>query len=883
MPLALGDVLGGVPITTPGRLEDAQALAAALALVALTDEVLTSAERLSIVGELERRWSIRVERDAVDEVIERVAAAPRRPLIDAILVAAAGWPDDLRRELFDALVETVRSDANLSVAERRFLETFARGLGCECDPADLEVGPEAGEATEVLAQVTLGEGILLSLGRAISADIRLPRAPLDPVQATLTLRQGMLDVESVGEEDLLTFRGKPIPGRVRVPPGEEVSVGRYRLRLEPGSQHVSVLRRGAATTLAAEGVAVAIPFRGAMRTIVRDVSFSVRAGEMVAVIGPSGCGKSSLLSVLNGTAAASAGHAALDGVRVGPGVQAVVRRISFVPQDDLLYAALTVEESVTASARLKGLGRTAVAEMEVLVHEMLERLGLGPAELRESRIGDAVQRGISGGQRKRVSVAQELVGDDTDVLILDEPTSGLDPRNEANVLAMLREIADGGKVVIVTTHAVFNRGLRAFDKVLCLAAGGHFAWFGPAEGVLDHFGAAGIEEVFEKLERWEPARAGGASTGHEADPLRRRHPAVKRALGFWQQLVVLVGRQLKVRVRDPAGVLLALLVPAAVVMALRFIYLRDCVEPSGLFVLSLAALWSGISFTVRDIIADVAVVRHETRTRTTVVSTYASKAIVALLASVLMTALLVVALFTVLDVEDVNRYAGWAGSGTRGILFSVNLMSPGLVFMLLFAAHLVGNAVGLLLSSVFRTAEAAVFTIPLVLVPLIAAGGSLVAPRDLPKDLARVLDVNPLYWTYTGLLASSANVCQPRSREARTAADPRLNVEQMEKMCKDETWRRVTPPEGRHPGSRSTDFVRSVASCARNSYLSAGEFYDRVGMAAVEPKDDAGQPTGDPVRHLQRGRLITAILALIGLGALAHAAAMLRCWRRLRA
>lgn len=153
----------------------------------------------------------------------------------------------------------------------------------------------------------------------------------------------------------------------------------------------------------------------------------IQPGEMVAVMGPSGSGKSTLLAVLNGQLAPAAGRIMIGGLDLHDHFELFRGRIGYVPQDDILHADLTVWQALWYAARLRLPRDMADAEIARRIRQVLEQLGLEGTE--DTRVGDQRKRGISGGQRKRVNLAMELLTDPP-ILVLDEPTSGLEHRHD---------------------------------------------------------------------------------------------------------------------------------------------------------------------------------------------------------------------------------------------------------------------------------------------------------------------------------------------------------------------------------------------------------------------------------------------------------------------
>ena len=189
--------------------------------------------------------------------------------------------------------------------------------------------------------------------------------------------------------------------------------------------------------------------------------------SLTCVLGQSGAGKTSLLNILSGKGAGHfVGTMALAGV--GPVTVAQLRRCSsFVPQDDIMHDSLTPREQLTYYARLRRPAEPAAATA-ARVEALLARLGLGPAA--DVRVGNPVAPGISGGQRKRLSVGMELL-DSPSLLALDEPTSGLDSRAQVRLAAFLRSLRDGdGVTVVATVHSPGAAVFLGFDQAIVLAS-----------------------------------------------------------------------------------------------------------------------------------------------------------------------------------------------------------------------------------------------------------------------------------------------------------------------------------------------------------------------------------------------------------------------------
>lgn len=227
------------------------------------------------------------------------------------------------------------------------------------------------------------------------------------------------------------------------------------------------------------------------RELLADVSFVLPERSFLAVVGPSGAGKSTLLGALTGFRPADVGSVQYDGRDLYDNYAELRHRIGFVPQDDILHTPLTVRRALNYAARLRFPQDVSAKERSQRIEEVLHELGLTAQA--DQRIDS-----LSGGQRKRTSVALELLTKPS-LLFLDEPTSGLDPGYEKSVMQTLRSLADDGRSVVVVTHNVAH--LNLCDRLLILAPGGRLAYFGPPQHALSYFRCDDFADLFTLLEK----------------------------------------------------------------------------------------------------------------------------------------------------------------------------------------------------------------------------------------------------------------------------------------------------------------------------------------------------------------------------------------------
>ncbi|MBC7545126.1 MAG: ABC transporter ATP-binding protein [Candidatus Sericytochromatia bacterium] len=227
--------------------------------------------------------------------------------------------------------------------------------------------------------------------------------------------------------------------------------------------------------------------RRGRRDILNHVTVNLLGGEFVAVLGPSGSGKSTLIKALIGLVRLSTGHVLVNGK--AQSAHAWQGRLGYVPQDDIVHTGLIVTQALRYAADL----RLPKGEHQAVRDTVLRQLGLW--DHRHQRIST-----LSGGQRKRVSLAMELLSD-PELLMLDEPTSGLDPALEASMMRLLASLAAKGMLVVATTHAMAS--LAAASRIL-VVHGGHIVYDGPPATLCSYFGVPTAEAVFGQLKSHSP-------------------------------------------------------------------------------------------------------------------------------------------------------------------------------------------------------------------------------------------------------------------------------------------------------------------------------------------------------------------------------------------
>ncbi|HEY7277352.1 MAG TPA: ATP-binding cassette domain-containing protein [Trebonia sp.] len=339
-----------------------------------------------------------------------------------------------------------------------------------------------------------------------------------------------------------------------------------------------------------------------------DVSLAIGSGELVAIIGASGSGKTTLLDTMCGLRPPAAGTVSLTS-----------RSVGYVPQDDIIHLALPLARTLRYAAALRGVPGAAVDG----VLRTLELAGRSPVPVGE----------LSGGERKRASIASELLAEPT-LFFLDEPTSGLDPARGAELMRALRALTRAGTTVVLTTHTPADA--ERCDKVAVLAPGGRLAFFGPPAAARAHFGTATLDEVYVLLDAAGDFPVGAPLSGQAEEEGSVRTdaagspaaPAVRAAAAGqdapprrpFRQWLLLTRRNADILTR--ARLTLAILVGAPVMVLLMFLVLFrpgpfDPADPNPeatvqvLFWVAFGGFFFGLTYGLLQICGEYGVLRRE--------------------------------------------------------------------------------------------------------------------------------------------------------------------------------------------------------------------------------------------------------------------------------
>jgi ABC transport system ATP-binding/permease protein len=501
-----------------------------------------------------------------------------------------------------------------------------------------------------------------------------------------------------------------------------VMAGRIRPELREDVMAVRLETRGA---VGARIDVAGVGQHAGERQILHEVSLSIEPGELIAIAGGSGAGKTTLLEILAGLRAPSTGQVRYDGSRLDAGATRH-SGIGYVPQDDIIHGEMPLRRTLRYAARLRLPAGTSSGQADRVVDDILRELDLADRR-------DVAVRMLSGGQRKRASIAVELLTR-PGTFFLDEPTSGLDPSTSAEVVRLLRQLTRRGVTVVLTTHepATIDR----CDQVVFLTRNGHLAFAGPPAQARRYFGVEDLVEVYRRLATEDTPRAwaerfaawrqpAGLPAATPAEPVRapaqpakgeRHSPSVPRQ--WW----LLTRRNAEVLVRNRLTLAILLGSPVLVTAMMAVLFQPGAFDGRGaadigpaqiVFWVAFAGFFFGLTYGLLQIVGERAIFRREHRSGLSASAYVAAK--VGVLVPVL--AAVTAVLLGVLRALDRLPAMGWGVYASLQVTLLVEAVSA--------------LALGLLASATVSTAAQAALALPMLCFPQVLFAGAVVPVADM--------------------------------------------------------------------------------------------------------------------------------------------------------
>jgi len=572
------------------------------------------------------------------------------------------------------------------------------------------------------------------------------------LHANVSVDRGTVFLADLGSANGTFVNGRRLDRPTELYEGDRIDIGPFSLRFD-GLTLVSSSRSNN-IELSARGLKRVVQDRatGQPLTLLEHINLVVEPREFVCILGPSGSGKSTLLAILSGRNPPDAGMVFLNGADLYSNFEALKEDIAVVPQKEALHDSLAVGTALGYTAELRLPPDLSHTEVQASVSEVLDLVGL------TARHGTLV-RHLSGGQIKRVSLANELVARPS-LLFLDEVTSGLDEQTDREVMELFRQVADGGKTVVCITHSLANVEATC-HLVVILTEGGRLAFIGSPEEAKGYFGISRLGDVYRKLasrerEDWHQQFRGSpyfqryvvdrmpADTVDD-DKAPATVPPLQRGASSLRQARILIRRYASIWRGDILALVATLGQSLLVALLLGAVFgnLNDLTAPRKrvpqslniLLLLSVSCFWFGCNTAAKELVKERLIFLRERDFNLRVPAYFASKLFVlALIAATQATLLFVI-------VRVWCQPAGWAPEQ----------------WAVLTALSVAGTAIGLFISALARSEEVAIALLPIIVIPQLILANVVAPLSGLVELLAKGFVT--VYWAQRALegLAAEAD------------------------------------------------------------------------------------------------------------------------------
>jgi ABC transport system ATP-binding/permease protein len=604
------------------------------------------------------------------------------------------------------------------------------------------------------------EGRRITIGRHSSNVLVLSHPRVSRYHAVIEQFGARFRLRDLNSDNGTFVNGKRVEKEAWIQEGDELRVGSYRLVFqEDGISHFDEAGNIRLDALRIE------KWYSKTANILKSVSISIYPKEFVALVGASGAGKSTLMNAMTGfnPANGAKSRVLVNGKNLYTHMDEYRSEMGYVPQEDIIHRELTVYRALDYAAQLRMPADTSKQERHQRIMEVLGELGL-------ERQKNNLMTALSGGQRKRVSIGVELLTK-PGLFFLDEATSGLDPGTETEMMELLRDLADGGRTVILVTHATKN--VMMCDQVVFLARGGYLAFFGPPNEALDYFeryrtpeerrykDKVEFDDIYQLIEsRGTPEEWGERfkqspqyqryvvqrlqelkeqqQTPTPAPLSRQRR---KRQVSAFRQFLILSARNLRIMAQDKIGLALMLAV-APLIGLMDFIWSKTLFDPvegdaaqiiTMFFMMGLIGILTGAISSVREIVKEVDIYRRERTVVLKLTPYILSKVWVGILLAAYQSVIFVVAKKVFADPQFLGSYGYPA------------------MYLTIFLCTLSGYMLGLLISAAAPNQNVALMLVVVVLVPQFLFAGALL-PRDLIPGGDAISAAMSTRWAFEALV-----------------------------------------------------------------------------------------------------------------------------------
>lgn len=569
-------------------------------------------------------------------------------------------------------------------------------------------------------QLDLENKNIITIGRDQTSDIVIDHVSVSLKHATIINKNNNFIIRDNNSTNGILINGIMLKGECVLKDRDVILIANAKLIVNKNFLLYQVNDYG--VSLDAIDIVKTVKVKGKKKDISQHVSLSIKPGQFVAFVGGSGTGKSTFMNCISGVSRPTSGSVYINGDDLFKNYAVLKNIIGYVPQQDIVFNDLTLRDMLKYAADLRMPDDASIEEKKSRIKSVLETVELTGKE-------DVMIKNLSGGQRKRASIAVELIADPK-LFFLDEPTSGLDPGTERSIMKTLRKMANSGKTIILVTHTTLN--LNLCDKIAFFGIDGRLCFSGKPKDALSFFNVDDFVDIYTLLskdtEKWHQIFNNSTYKDHIVRDETTNIMQKKNKKSFVKQFITLSKRYAKTIINNKQQLLL-LLAQAPIIAYLLSIVVTDELFSSYdeaktfLFAMATASIWLGLLNSIQEICKERVTLKKEYMANLKLTAYLSSKVVIQCILAIIQSILLVATFSLIVEVPEEGVFTSWSLE----------------MIIVCFVTIISASSIGLVASCVSKNPSVAMSFAPLLLVPQLLFSGMLFPLEDIGETISNFI------------------------------------------------------------------------------------------------------------------------------------------------